>query len=125
MAAKKSTTNGAPAGMQSLKKGAETASHGPIVILRPSELAKEGRTGTIASGVYEGAKPNKFNPAKSDYFIRGNDDTLYILNETSSLREQLGQPGVEGMTVEVVYNGKIKTKSGKSFHDFEVFAKAN
>lgn len=108
-------------GMTSLKAPAATA--GALVIIRPSELAKNGTTGIVAQGVLESTVPNKFNPAKNDYLIRGEDGTLYILNETQSLREQLGQEGIIGMTVAVQYNGKEKTKSGKGYHNFEVFAK--
>ena len=107
-------------GMVSLKKAG--TSMGKVEIVRPSALATSGTTGVVAEGVYEGAKPNKFNADKNDYFIRGADDTLYILNSTQSLSEQLGQPGIEGLRVKVIYNGKTKTKNGKGFHDFEVRA---
>lgn len=105
---------------RSLKAKGETK--GELKIIRPSELAEAGTTGVVAAGVYEGAEPNKFNSAKSDYFIRGADGTLYILNETKSLGEQLGQLNADdNVTVEVVYNGKKATKNGRGFHDFEVF----
>lgn len=95
---------------------------GPTRIIRPSELAKTGTTGEVASGVLEKIMPNKFNEAKNDYFIRGSDDTLYIINETASLKEQLGQDGVVGSKVRVVYNGKKPTKKGnKSYHDFDCY----
>lgn len=105
----------------SLKK--EKADLGELTIIRPSELAASGTTGVIARGTYEGSKPNKFNPAKSDYFIRGANESLTILNSTQALEEQLGQlaaDGSDGAEVEVVYNGKVKTKNGKGYHDFEV-----
>lgn len=95
---------------------------GEIKILRPSKLAAEGVTGTVAEGVYEGSKPNKFNAAKSDYFIRAADDTLIIINETQSLKDQLGQlDATAGTKVKVVYEGKLVTKAGNSFHNFECF----
>lgn len=101
------------------------ATKGALEIVRPSELAESGRTGVVASGVYEGSKPNKYNPAKSDFFIRGADNTLYIINETKSLGEQLKQLAAEdNAKIEVVYNGKKTTKNGKGFHDFEVFVVA-
>ena len=105
----------------SLKKQAEAK--GELKIIRPSELAAAGTTGVVARGVYEGAKPNKFNAANSDYFIRGDNNALIILNSTQALKEQLGQLAAEGSdnaTVEVVYNGKKETKNKKGFHDFEV-----
>lgn len=112
--------------MVSLKKAAN-AEQGAITVIRPSKLAEEGKTGVVAEGTFEGGKPNKFAPEKNDYFIRGADNTLYIINSTQSLAEQLGQPGLEGMKVKVVYNGKkpSKKKGGKAWHDFEVFAAKN
>lgn len=108
----------------SLKASANGEAQGELKIVRPSELAKAGTTGVVAAGVYEGAKPNKFNPAKNDYFIRGTDNTLYIINSTQALEEQLGQLAADGSdnaTVEVIYNGKAATKKGKGYHSFEVF----
>lgn len=102
------------------KKAGEQADR-ELVIIRPSELAKAGKTGTVAQGVLEKTAPNKFNPANKDYFIRAADGTLYIINETASLKEQLGQDGVVGMNVRIEYNGKKPTKSGKTFHDFSCF----
>lgn len=116
-------TSALPAGAVSLKaSNASSAATGDLVIIRPSELAASGRTGIVAQGVLEKIVPNKFNEAKNDYLIRGSDNTLYILNETQSIKEQLGQDGILGMTVAVVYNGKEKTKSGRGFHNFEVFS---
>ena len=98
------------------------APKGKVEIIRPSELATAGKTGVVAEGIFEGAKPNKFNAEKNDYFIRGADDTLYIINSTQGLAEQLGQPGLEGMKVRVEYEGKQKTKNGKGYHSFNVYA---
>lgn len=96
---------------------------GKLVIVRASELAKNGTTGVVAKGILEKKEPNKFNPANDDYFIRDEtDDTLYIVNATQSLKEQLGQEGVVGLKVRIEYNGKLKTKSGKGYHDFSCFA---
>lgn len=111
--------------MTSTKRSLKTTNkvEGDLVIVRPSELATNGTTGIVAEGTYEGRKPNKFNAQKSDYFIR-NGTILYIVNETKSLGEQLNQlDGHEGAQVEVVYNGKLATKNGRGFHDFEVFVK--
>lgn len=109
--------------MQSLKP--TKATDGAVKIVRPSALAKEGITGIVAEGVLEKTEPNKFNPASKDYFIRGSDNTLYILNETASIKEQLGQPGVIGLKVRVEYNGKVDTKNKKTYHDFSCFAEKN
>lgn len=105
----------------SLKATGEGAT-GKLVVIRPSKLAEEGASGVVASGTYEGAKPNKFDATKNDYFIRGADDTLYIINETKSLKDQLSQlDGTAGTKIEVEYEGKVKTKNGKGFHNFNVF----
>lgn len=115
---------------KSLKESAAKASgkeeSGPLVIVRPSELAKNGTTGIVAQGIFEKTEPNKFDATKVDYFIRDEQTgTLYIINETKGLKEQLGQLNAKDKTaVEVVYNGKKETKNKKGYHDFEVFVRA-
>lgn len=115
----------------SLKK-ANAEPLGPLVIVRPSALAEAGTTGVVAKGIYEGAikkpagvsKNGKAYKASVEYRIRDtNTDTLYILNNTQALSEQLGQLAADGSDnaeIEVVYNGKKATKNGNDFHDFEV-----
>lgn len=96
---------------------------GELKIVRPSELAKAGITGTVAEGILEKVEPNKFNEANKDYFIRDADGTLYIVNGTAALNEQLGQPGVVGLKVTVQYNGQKPGKKGrKGYHDFTCMA---
>lgn len=105
-------------------RAARSEEQGKLVIVRPSKLAEEGKTGIVAAGVYEDAKPNKFNTAKKDYFIRGDDGTLYIINSTQNLEEQMGLIAAgEGNKVEIQYSGKVTTKSGRSVHDFTVLVK--
>lgn len=105
--------------MVSLKNGKKES--GEVVLVR--ELIKSGKTGVLAEGVYEGFKPNKFNTAKNDYFIRGTDDKLYIINESASVREQFAQlDGIPSVKVKLVYSGKKNTKAGRQYHDFELFA---
>lgn len=117
MAAKKQET----ANRVSLAKKTAVEHQGELKIIRASELDKNGVTGVVASGILESIKPNKFNPAVNDYFLRGDDGTLYIVNSTSSLREQLEQPGTLGLNIEIEYKGKKKTKKGASWHQFEAF----
>jgi len=118
----------------SLKKQNGTEKElGPLVIVNPSVLAETGVTGVVAKGIYEGAKAKpsgiskngKAYKASTEYRIRdAASDTLYILNDTQALREQLGQLAADGSDkaqVEVVYDGKKPTKTGNSFHDFTVF----
>lgn len=105
-------------------RAARSEEQGKLIIVRPSKLATDGVTGVVASGVYEDAKPNKFNTAKKDYFIRGDDGTLYIINSTQNLEEQMGLIAAgEGNRVEINYGGKVTTKSGRSVHDFTVLVK--
>lgn len=114
-------------GMQSIKAKleADRPAQAGITIVRASKLAEAGTTGTVAKGVYEKSEPNKYNAAKLDYFVRGDDGTLFIVNSTDSLAKQMDElKGLEGTQVEIVYNGKKDTKSGRGWHDFEVFAKA-
>lgn len=99
---------------------------GPLVIVRPSELAKAGTTGLVAQGIFEKTEPNKFDPTKVDYFVRDEKTgTLYIINQTQSLKEQFGQlDPKDKIAVEVIYEGKKETKNKKGYHAFEVFVAA-
>ena len=112
-------------GRKSLKNGGEST-QGDMVIIRPSKLAKEGTTGLVAQGVFEKSEPNKFNPAKKDYFVRDTStDTLYIINSTQLLTEQMEQLNPADETeVEIIYGGQKTSKAGRTFHDWEVFVKA-
>lgn len=122
--------------LQSLKsKASGDKELGPLVIVNPKRLAEEGRTGIVAEGLFEGAiqKPagissnGKKYKASVEYRVRDlATDTLYIINDTKALKDQLGQLAADGSdktNVQIVYNGKITTASGNGFHDFEVFVK--
>lgn len=104
---------------------AKAEAQGKLIIVRPSKLAAEGVTGVVAEGTYEDARPNKFNPAKKDFYIRAENGDLYIINGTHSLEEQMKL--IEGeetkIKLEVIYNGKQTTKAGKQVHDFLVKVK--
>lgn len=99
-------------------KEAQKENSAPLIPLR--ELVKAGKTGSLATGKYEGKKDGKYGP---EYWIRGTDDTLYIVPNTKATREQLEQATV-GMNLEVVYNGQVPTKNGKTFHDYEIFVRS-
>ncbi len=111
-------------------KATTGAPMGPLVIVKAKELAANGTTGVVAEGIYEGTKSKpagvskagkKYGPS-TEYRIRGADDTLYILNETKAIKEQLSQLSAEdNAKVRVVYNGKVATKGGNDYHDFEIF----
>jgi hypothetical protein len=98
-------------------------SQGSMEIIRASKLEAEGKTGLVAEGILEKTEPNKFDPSKKDYFVRSPSNTLYIINETKSIKDQLGQDGVLGMYVKVNYDGKVETKNKKGFHMFSCQAR--
>lgn len=104
----------------------DSGTEGALVIVRPSKLDAEGVTGVVAKGWLEKVEPNKFNAEKNDYFLRDEaTNTLYIVNETQSIREQLsGVPADGTVALEIEYGGKQKTKNGKGFHNFECFVTA-
>lgn len=96
-------------------KGGAESKMAPLIPLRT--LIKEGKTGTLAVGKYEGQFEGKYGP---EYRVRGADDTLYIVPNTAGIREQLD--GVlSGTNLKVNYNGTVKTKAGRTFHDWELF----
>lgn len=101
----------------------EGAQQGNLIIVRPSELAKNGTTGVVAEGIYEGSMPNKFDETKLDYKIRAENGDLYILNSSGSLASQLAKV-TEGSLVLVEYSGKNEIKKGPrkgtSAHSFRV-----
>lgn len=96
---------------------------GALVIVRPSKLDAEGKTGIVAKGWLEKVEANKYNADKVDFFLRDEaTNTLYIVNETKSLKEQLGDLPANGtVQIEIEYAGKEKTKNGKGYHNFECF----
>jgi len=98
-----------------------TSNNNPMVIVRASELAANGTIGVVAKGTFEKMEANKFDDSKKDYFLRGADGTLYIINETQSIKEQLNDKSLLGKVIEVEYNGKKPTKRGKGYHDFACF----
>lgn len=106
----------------SLQKSQGTDQKGELIILRPSKLAADGRTGVVAEGVFEGSVANKFDATKLDYKIRNQEtNDLYIINQTKTLKDGLEAVSV-GDLVQIVYNGKVAIKGGKTMHKFEVYA---
>jgi len=95
-----------------------------ITIANGAKSEAELEAGTEVVGTFEGSTPNKFDPNKLDYSLRGEDGTLIILAQTASLAQQLSKVS-EGDLVKVVYNGRknITRKNGAkaSMHDFRVF----
>lgn len=108
------------------------AGNGLIKVLRGSKLItieggnkseEELASGTTVTGTFAGSTPNKFNPERVDYSLRGEDGTLFILSQTASLAKQMSKVSV-GELVQIVYNGKraITRKNGAKaeMHDFQV-----
>lgn len=108
------------------------AGNGLIKVLRGGKLISlengaksesELTAGTTVEGTFSGSTPNKFNPERSDYQLRGEDGTLIILSQTASLAKQFSKVQV-GELVQVIYNGKraITRKNGAKaeMHDFVV-----
>lgn len=109
-------------------KMTDNENQGELIIVRPSLLAKEGITGVVAEGNYEGSIPNKFNETQLDHKVRATNGDLYIINGSGGLTAQFKRVEL-GMLVQVQYNGKKKlTKgklAGKMVHDFTVLTAAD
>lgn len=111
--------------------GSNTASGNLVIIRAGKMLTGKGDSATktdlamgdVCMGVFEGAIANKYEPTKSDYKVRSEDGTLFILAETANLKRGFASVGI-GETVLVQYNGKRQiTKgklAGKSVQDFAV-----
>ena len=112
---------------RSLKSSGSEGQSGNLVIVKGKTLAEEGKTGIVASGKYEKVDvttEGKFKGSKS-FFIRDTAaDTLYIVNGTKVLNEQMDQLNpADGTNVEIAYLGQKTSKAGTNFHDFEVFVR--
>lgn len=96
-----------------------------VVAIKGKALAAEGKTGIVAQGIFEDRKvetEGKYKGSKS-YRIRDTgNDTIYFVNGTKVLNDQMDQltPG-DDTEVEIAYNGMLKSKAGVEFHDWEVF----
>lgn len=85
---------------------------GGLEFIRPAELAKEGVTGVILEGEFQGTIPNHFDESKNDFKFRTDEGKTVIINHTGSLAYQLKE--VEpGSIVQIEYKGKEALKSGK------------
>lgn len=93
-------------------------SGGGVTYIRPSELTVPG---IVAKGKFIRMEPNNLDKSKNNYVLDDGGSTI-IVNSSATLRQQLEQPGVLGLMVEIEYKGKGKTKAGKDFHNFEVYA---
>lgn len=119
-------------GRTSLKNTGENKGGGRaanFVALKPKALAAEGKTGIVAQGVFERVDitaEGKYKGSKS-YFIRDLiTDTLYIVNGTKVLNDQMEQlDPADATEVEIAFNGMRKSKTGTEFYDWEVFVRDN
>ena len=101
---------------------------GNLVIVKAKKLNEEGKTGVVAKGIYERVDvetTGKFKGSQSHFIRDKATDTLYILNGTQSLNEQLAQLNPADKTeVEIIYSGKTQTRAGNDFHQFDVMVNA-
>lgn len=85
---------------------------GDLSFVRASQLAKDGITGIVAQGIYEGTVPNRFDAAKPDFKVRGDAGNLIILNNAGSLASQLARVAL-GSYVQINYKGMQAMTTGK------------
>ena len=117
-------------GRKSLKNTGENSGRaGNLVALKAKALAAEGKTGIVAQGNFERVDvttDGKYKGSKS-YFIRDlTTDTLFIVNGTKVLNDQMDQLDPADKTeVEIAFNGQRKSKTGTKFYDWEVFVRGN
>ncbi len=109
---------------QAVNTASNGEGNGKLVIVRGGNLITNGNKETLAPGTeligkYEGSVANKYNEGKLDFKIRQDDGTLVIFAETSALRKAFTQVEA-GTLVQVVFNGKIGIKGGKTYNDFVV-----
>lgn len=108
-------------------KAVNSSESAGIRFIRPSELAKEGFTGTALEGVYLEAIPNQIDDTKLDYKFEEADGTIAVLNGAGNLGYQMQKVSV-GALVRVDYAGKqLITKGprkGKEAHNFTVLVES-
>lgn len=113
---------------KSLKNSGEnTKLSGNLTVIKGKALAAEGKTGIVAQGIFERVETTtegKYKGSQS-FFVRDEaSDTLYIINGTKVLNDQMNQLNVADKTeVEIAFNGHKTSKSGTGFYDWEVFVR--
>lgn len=116
MGAKQVDENGATTGRKMTTVNGKSAEGngelGELNFVRFSELAKNGVTGLVASGIYEGSLPNRFDAEKLDFKIRSANGDLTIVNAAGSLQSQMAKVPT-GTYVEIEYFGKVTMEEGK------------
>lgn len=80
-----------------------------INYIRPSQLAKEGRTGVILEGEYLGTVDNPMS-GKSDYKFKTGEG-ISVINSSGTLALRMEQVN-PGTLCQIVYNGKKEIESG-------------
>lgn len=109
-------------------------SQGEVRYIRASTLEKEGTTGVVAEGLYEGTKEveGKFGPQTIIEIRAANGDLLRV-NSAGNLgyrMEQAISKGLKvGMPIQITYLGKSKMSSGAykgtMAHSFDVLIDAS
>lgn len=96
---------------------------GPILRVKPKQLAEEGTTGELFIGRYLGEAPNSLNPDSPDYKFRGGNDSLIFLSSCGSIKRQMKDVKA-GDIVRVSYEGQGVIKKGpmkgKKVHNFTI-----
>ena len=94
-----------------------------IKFIRPSELAKNGTTGVLFEGTFQGTVPNPRDPDSEDYKFEAEDGGLIILNSAGNLSYRMKSVSV-GQYCQVTYEGKKPIQKGKyagtGAHSFDV-----
>lgn len=94
-----------------------------IEFIRPSELAKEGRTGVLLEGTLIESMPNHYDETKLDFKFEREDGTVVVVNGAGNLMYRMRNVSVgdfcrvEYQGLKVIESGKMK---GKESHNFEV-----
>jgi hypothetical protein len=113
---------------KSLKNSGENSQmSGNLTVVKAKSLAEAGKTGIVAQGIFERVevtKEGKYKGSQS-FFVRDETtDTLYIINGTKVLNDQMNQLQAADKTpVEIAFNGSKLAKSGTAFYDWEVFVR--
>lgn len=113
---------------KSLKNTGEGSGRaGALVALKAKALAESNTTGIVAQGVFERvdvSTEGKYKGSKSFFIRDAEGDTLYIVNGTKVLNDQMDQLNPkDGTEVEIAFNGKKTSKTGTEFYDWEVFVR--
>jgi len=86
-----------------------------VTFISPGKLAKEGRTGIVAVGIYLGSREVESKFGKGvNYEIESLNGTRVVINGAGNLGAQLRFKNIEeGDALQIEYNGKLPMKDGE------------